>query len=111
MDYYEKAFIYLKSKLKNYNFLVFSDDIEWCKQNVKFGRAVYVERKGGSPLDDMFLAVQCKNIILANSTFSWWCAWLNTNPEKIVIAPQKWFRNEELNNNAYDLIPDNWIRV
>jgi hypothetical protein len=111
MDYYEKAVAYLKSKQKDFKLLIFSDDIQWCRQNIKFDRAVFVERKGGTPLDDMSLAIQCKNIIIANSTFSWWCAWLNTNPKKIVIAPQKWFKSEELNKNAYDLIPDDWIRI
>jgi hypothetical protein len=111
MDYYEQAVAYLKSKLKEHKLLVFSDDIEWCRQNVKFDQAVFVERRGGTPLDDMSVAIQCKNIILANSTFSWWCAWLNPNPKKIVIAPQKWFKSEELNKNAYDLIPDDWIRI
>ena len=111
MDYYEQAVAYLKSKLKDFRLLILSDDIEWCRQNIKFDRAVFVERRGGTPLDDMFLAVKCKNIILANSTFSWWCAWLNPNPKKIVIAPKKWFKSEELNKNAHDLIPDDWIRV
>jgi hypothetical protein len=111
MDYYEQAVAYLKSKLKNFRLLVFSDEIGWCRQNIKFDRTVFVERRGGTPLDDMFLAVKCKNIILANSTFSWWCAWLNPNPKKIVIAPKKWFKSDELNKNVYDLIPDNWIRI
>jgi hypothetical protein len=109
--YYEKSISYLKTRLGNIVPLIFSDDIVWCKQNVKYENAVFVQRKGGTVLDDMSLATQCKNIILANSTFSWWCAWLNPNPEKIVIAPKQWFKNEELNRNAYDLVPDGWIRI
>jgi len=111
MEYYERAFDFLQSRMKDSRLLVFSDDIEWCRKHVKFDGSIFVQRKGGSPLDDMFLSIQCKNIILANSTFSWWCAWLNPNPKKIVIAPQKWFKSEELNKNAYDLIPDDWIRI
>ena len=78
MDYYERAVAHLQSRCKDLRLLVFSDEIEWCKQNVRFENVVFVERRGGSPLDDMSLAIRCKNIILANSTFSWWCAWLNT---------------------------------
>lgn len=111
MDYYERAINHITSQGNPVRFLVFSDDIEWCRQNVKLGGAVYVERMGGSPLDDMFLAARCKNIILANSTFSWWCAWLNQNPDKIVIAPKIWFRDSVLQEQSHDLIPDSWIRL
>lgn len=111
MDYYERAVNHIKSQSNLVRFLVFSDDIEWCRQNVKLEDAVYVERKGGSPLDDMFLAAGCENIILANSTFSWWCAWLNQNPNKMVIAPKIWYRDPVLQEHSHDLIPDSWIRL
>ena len=111
MEYYGNAVAYLKAAVKDYRLLVFSDDIAWCRENLKFDRTVFVERRGGTPLDDMFLAGQCKNIILANSSFSWWSAWLNKNPRKIVIAPKQWFRSEELQKNAYDITPQDWVRL
>jgi hypothetical protein len=53
----------------------------------------------------------CKHNIIANSTFSWWGAWLNENPEKIIIAPKRWFANEEMQAQTQDLIPESWIRL
>lgn len=111
MAFYERAVAYVKSRQKRARLVVFSDEIGWCREQVKFADAVFVERKGGTPLDDMFLAAQCENIILANSTFSWWCAWLNKNPAKIAIAPRQWFRSKELADQAYDLIPEGWVRM
>jgi hypothetical protein len=111
IEYYERALAYIASCQNHVQLLVFSDDIQWCKENVRFDNAVFVERKGGSPVDDMFVAAKCDNIILANSTFSWWCAWLNKNPQKIIVAPQKWFREKTLNELAYDLIPKSWVRL
>jgi hypothetical protein len=111
LDYYENAVSYLRNKLKEITLLVFSDDIEWCKRNVNFDGAVFVKGKGAIPLDDMFLAGECENMIISNSTFAWWCAWLNPNPDKIVIAPKNWFKNEQLNKKSYDLIPQEWVRL
>lgn len=111
MEYYRKAVTYLKGSVKDYRLLIFSDDIAWCRENIKFDRTVFAERRGGTPLHDMSLAGQCKNIILANSTFSWWSAWLNKNPRKIVIAPKQWFRSEERQKYAHDLTPQDWIRL
>jgi len=111
IEFYERAVEYIESRQKHLQLLVFSDDIKWCKENVKFDNAIFVERKGGSPVDDMFIAANCDNIILANSTFSWWCAWLNKKPHKIVVAPQQWFREKTLNELTYDLIPESWVRL
>jgi len=111
MKFYDRAIAYIESRQKQFHLVVFSDEIEWCKENVRYDNAVFAERKGGTPLDDMFIAAQCDNIILANSTFSWWCAWLNQNPNKIVVAPKQWFRDPELNRQTCDLIPEDWTKL
>jgi hypothetical protein len=111
MDYYERATAYVKSRLGRTRFLIFSDDIDWCRDNLKIDGAVYVDKKGQSPLDDLFLASRCDNNILANSSYSWWCAWLNENPGKIVVAPERWFRDETFHNQSGDLIPEGWTRL
>lgn len=90
------------------NLFVFSDDINWCKENLKFDNMVFIE--GNTELDDMSIMSNCEHNIIANSSFSWWGAWLNNNPSKKVVAPSKWF-GEQANLNTSDIIPENWIRI
>lgn len=105
ISYYEKAL----DIIREYDSLfVFSDDIEWCKSNLKFNNIVFVE--GFSDVEDMWLQSMCKNNIIANSSFSWWGAWLNTNKDKKIIAPTNWFGNQA-NLNTSDIIPNDWIRI
>jgi hypothetical protein len=105
IDYYQKAI----SIIGDYDYLlVFSDDIEWCKNNLKFDKMVFIE--GNDDVDDLFLMSLCKHNIIANSTFSWWGAWLNNNPHKKVIVPTKWFGNH-VNINTDNIIPQNWIKI
>lgn len=108
LDYYYKALDYLADvvgrKLKIY---IFSDDIGWAKENLKLSEYdkefIHLENKTAD-IDEMMLMSKCKNNIIANSTFSWWGAWLNQNREKIVIAPKVAFNN-------VDIIPKEWIRI
>lgn len=87
-------------------FLIFSDDIAWCRNNI-INDDIQIEfMEGNDEFVDMELMSSCEHNIIANSTFSWWGAWLNQNPNKIVIAPEKWF--DGVNK---DLIPKNWIQL
>lgn len=107
-DYYQKAVVYIKSTTKNPTFFVFSDDIEWCKNNLRLnGPTHFVDfNKGDKSYKDLRLMSECKNDIIANSSFSWWGAWLNRSDKKMVIAPKIWFRDKNLNTK--DLIPKDW---
>jgi hypothetical protein len=90
------------------NLLVFSDDIEWCKNNLKFDKMIFIE--GQDDIEDLWLMSFCKHNIIANSSFSWWGAWLNSNEDKKVIAPKNWF-GTQANLNTSDLIPSSWIKI
>lgn len=108
IEYYIRSVNYLNSVEKNLLFYIFSDDIDWCNKNLKLNcDFVIVESFNSNFIDDFRLMSLCKHNIIANSTYSWWAAWLNANPNKIVIAPKMWFRSKERNSN--DIIPSNWI--
>lgn len=107
-EYYEKALSFIKDNVENPIFFFFSDDIEWAKQNIKCENARYVTwNHGEESWQDMYLMSQCKHNIIANSSFSWWGAWLNINTEKIVVAPKQWFHDR----NNYDILPKKWIKL
>jgi hypothetical protein len=113
IEYYTEAIEILRSKFEDPVFFIFSDDIEWAKQNlsIEFRCFFITGNVGNNSYIDMQLMSFCKHNIIANSSFSWWGAWLNNNPDKIVIAPIRWFKNEILNSQTTDLIPQTWIRV
>lgn len=110
IEYYINALKIIKCHVDAPNYFVFSDDIEWASQNLQLGNnAVYVGHNYGEfSYNDMRLMAMCKHHIVANSSFSWWGAWLNTNPEKIVIAPKRWFVAK---NIASTLIPSTWKTI
>ena len=112
LSYYENAIEYILQKVKEPSFYIFSNDIEWCKQNLKLDYPVYYIdwNKGEESFRDMQLMSLCKHNIIPNSSFSWWGAWLNSNPNKIVIAPQKWF-NDCLKWNYSNIVPETWIKI
>jgi len=110
LDYYERAMNHFG---KNFDFIVCSDDIEWCKKNFKGDNLHFVDPT--EPVDyvraavcDLFLMSWSKHNIISNSSFSWWSAWLNDNPQKQVIAPQRWFGPRLARYNTDDLIPKDW---
>lgn len=107
-DYYAKAIKMIQEKVQDANFYVFSDDVEWVKNNMLIPNCTYVDwNKGKDSWQDMFLMSKCKHNIIANSTFSWWGAWLNENPDKIVICPSRFINI----NQKSDIIPYGWNRI
>ena len=104
-EYYNKAIL----KIGTYkNIFIFSDDISWCKENLKYKNCIFVENN--TDVFDLIAMSLCNNNIISNSSFSWWGAWLNENPNKIVIAPKKWFGSGR-NLSSKDIIPKNWIEI
>lgn len=110
LEYYTSAIEYLTKKLEPPTFFIFSDDINWVKANFKIEHPhVFIDNNhGDQSYNDMRLMSICKHIIIANSSFSWWGAWLNANNAKTVIAPKNWFNTDI---NSKDLIPASWVRL
>lgn len=105
-DMSDNYYIRAMAMFPNEKFLVFSDDIEWCKQSPIFKDCEFYH---GTEIEDMNQMASCKSNIIANSSFSWWAAWLNPNPSKVVIAPKRWFSDEE--NEKFIGVPSTWIRI
>lgn len=97
------------AKFPGWKFLVFSDDMKWCREHFLGSEFSFAEKN--SPLKDLELMANCEHQIVANSSFSWWGAWLNQNPDKIVIAPKVWFGPGNNHLNTKDLIPKPWIQI
>jgi hypothetical protein len=121
-QYYQKAIRFFKEKFSDSQFYFFSDDLQWVR-NEFGGKKEYKfvdinnEKIGYfntiKDTEDLFLISQCKHQIIANSTYSWWGAWLNTNPDKIVITPTKWSNDNEAQKKYEkgDFIPEKWIKI
>jgi len=107
LAYYERAISYIAERVPSPCFYIFSDDVAWCRENIKPPfPVVYIP----SDIEGRFamrLSSLCKHQIIANSTFSWWGAWLNRNPEKIVVAPKRWHAGMEQD----DVVPEGWMRI
>lgn len=109
IEYYKEAIKIVSTKQPKAEFYVFSDDIKWVKENLSFpDLTVYVSGYGFDDSVEMYLMSLCKYNIIANSTFSWWAAWLNKYPNKIVIAPKKWANISVVTN---DLLPVDWLKI
>lgn len=112
VSYYDRAIAFIAERVDCPHFFIFSDDIAWCREHIKppFPTTYLDEttqgRKSSFHLQLMSL---CKHNIIANSTFSWWGAWLNSNPDKIVIAPQRWYH--DISAAKQDIIPESWIAL
>lgn len=111
LEYYQSSISKIKELIENPVFIIFSDDIDWSRNNLKLANAIYVDwNKGDQSYADMQLMSLCKHNIIANSTFSLMGAWLNRNIDKNVICPSKW-RNYYKDKTCSLFIPDNWIVI
>lgn len=107
-EYYAAAEARIRASYPDAEFFIFSDDPQWCRERLPHTFTV-VSHNGDRPHEDIWLMSLCKHGIIANSSFSWWGAWLGDDrPERIVVAPQQWF---QANLDTRDLIPSTWIRL
>lgn len=111
LKYYFQCVENLTRGVKHPHFFIFSDEPEWTRANLKLPYpTTFVDHNPPeNGYEDLKLMSLCKHHIIANSSFSWWGAWLNQNPSKIVLAPKKWFNS--VNYNTKDLIPDKWLKI
>ena len=112
IDYYRRAMSRMKKQFKESHFFLFSDDpVAAKKLGLPKEQVTYVNHNLGdkNSYADLWLMSLCKHFIIANSTFSWWGAWLSQNSGKIIISPRKWFNDPSMNTN--NLIPYGWLRL
>ena len=106
--YFEKAIALIETKVANPYFFIFSNDLVWVKENLIIKNVTYVDcNSGKDSWKDMCLMSLCKHNIVANSTFSWWGAWLNKNSDKIVVCPSRFLKNDTFT----DVYPDSWAKI
>lgn len=101
-EYYKKAMQYIEERTMDTKFFVFSDDIEWCRKYFKKKKNI-IFVTGNTGKEDFYLMCKCKHFIIANSTFSWWAAWLS-DKNGIKVAPARWFKDEKINKKVADAL-------
>lgn len=111
LDYYHRAVEFMAARVGVPHLFVFSDEPEWAQRHLYFNLpTTYVATNpSSSGFRDLQLMSGCRHHVIANSSFSWWGAWLNSSPDKIVVAPKRWFN--ELQHDTRDLVPEGWIRI
>ena len=109
LDYYEKAIAFFETQLKNPHFYVFSDDLLWARANLPTRHPTTFVDNPGKNHQDLVLMSYCTHQITANSSFSWWAAWLNRNPDKKIVCPRNWFSAAD--RDTRDLLPQAWIKT
>lgn len=108
ISYYSSAINYIRSRIESASFFVFSDDLNWCRGNLGLDSATYVDcNQGTESWKDMMLISLCKHNINANSSFSWWGAWLNSNGQKIITVPDRFIQKM----TTKDVYPEPWIKL
>jgi len=111
LEYYNTCAAMITEKVPDAQFYIFSDDSNWVKENLHldFPATFVTHNDAARAHEDLRLITLCKHHIIANSSFSWWGAWLSANTEKIVLAPRNWFTDPSFDSR--DLIPSAWIKV
>ncbi len=111
LDYYYKSLDHIMSKVEKPHFFIFSNDPDWTQRHIKIDApTTYVcHNPSDMGFEDLRLMTFCKHFIIANSSFSWWGAWLSSNKQKTVIAPAQWFKGQQYNDE--DRLPKEWIRL
>lgn len=112
-NYYSRSVEYFRDAHCEPRFFVFSDDIRWCSSNMKGAEFTFVDiNVPDQRLVEFQLMSSCRHNIISNSSFSWWAAWLNASPGKVVVSPNRWFNDRVMNEQALEhTIPDSWIRM
>ena len=108
LEYYKRGIEYINKRTTTPVFYIFSDDIPWCKENFDFIENLVFIDNTKTAFDDLELMKSCKHNIIANSSFSWWGAWLNKNNEKLIVSPFHWIVN---NPKKLKWVPDSWIQL
>lgn len=108
IEYYKNSIKYIADKISEPKFYFFSDDIDWVKENLNIEYECEFIDGRYDDFEELYMMSKCKHNIIANSSFSWWGAWLNTNPDKIIIAPKKWTNRL---NTSEQILPKNWIKM
>ena len=108
VEYYRAAVAYMLRLFSDAQFFIFSDDPAWTAANLSYlaSKTFVTHNVGRNDAEDLRLMMSCRHFIVANSTFSWWAAWLCEHPVKIVIAPRRWFADSA--RDASDIIPAGW---
>lgn len=111
-EYYDRGIQLIAPRLKNPHVFVTSDDVDWCRENLRFDVPTTVlghEYKGYKFGEYLTLMSRCKHFLISNSTFAWWAAWLSTSEDKSVVCPLNWYRDPTVDSS--DLIPPEWTRI
>ena len=110
-EYYQKAIQHMEESLARPHFYVFSDDIPWTREHLKTSHPItFVDHNSpADPCEDLRLLSACKHFVIANSSFSWWGAWLSEHPGKQIIAPRQWFQSPD--KDTRDQVPESWLRL
>ena len=110
--YFHRGARYVAERIVNPVFFVFSDDMDWCRRNIRLDHEVEFvghDHKGRKFGNYLQLMSHCKHFVIPNSSFAWWAVWLSRREDQLVVAPERWFNDPEIDTR--DLVPENWIRL